>query len=1098
MANNNINTGGLEEAKEYMMDKEIPQLFESMMTALMYKKPTNHIEFLEDCLVRAKENPKVKWHSFIEPLPPIPKGDGKVKSEGDNINVEDLVTENNSFAKDNEPLPPISPHNDEVVIDCQNNANSLTEKAIQQHTLSSPVADQAMEEVVKVIKPIDKLELAEDANSIGDTEQESQVVEEYTASETIDQVQKDVSDATEKVFERHMSNGVANKDCDVSHSKEEHSLTEVISQQEITDKLWYSEYIERDVDTTMLQEKPVVFVLGGPGSGKGTQCAKIVEKYGFTHLSAGDLLRKEVLKGSNIGQKIDEIMKEGQLVPQDVTICLLKQAMVENSDCAGFLIDGFPREIKQGKQFERQVCFARMVLNYACPDEVLVSRLLARAAHSGRIDDNEETIKKRISLFHEKTTPVIEHYDDIVATIQADRDIDDVFEDTCKAFDQHVLESVKIDKSVIFVLGGPGSGKGTQCSKLAEKYGLAHYSAGDLLRVEAEKESEVGEMIKKLMQEGQLVPQEITINLLKNAIMSAEECNGFLIDGFPREHAQGLQFETEVCNSKMVLYYDCPDDILISRLKKRAENSGREDDNEETIMKRLELFHTKTTPLILQYQEKVKIIDASKSVEEVFEESCKVIENVIFCSELVNESTLKEEVNEDVKNNVNEDRVETLKVDAVEKSDVEQLVDDVTQGGDDAGEDKHDQLEADKIKAVEEPIVAVQEDTVGEYGQKRHILKSESQDKNIIFVLGGPECGHHVQASAIAKNFGYTYISLGDLLRAEVSSGSERGRMIAEIMEKSELVTHSIVVELVGDAMLKSEDVECFLIDGFPRSVNQAELFEYDIGETNLVVYYSCDSDTMNERLSQNKSERYDMRKRLFEDETIPVVEWYKKKNLLEEISTNNTEDVQNHTTKVIQTFEEQKKMAEELSEKNIIFVLGGPGSGKGTQCAKIVEKYGFCHLSTGDLLREEVSSGSERAERLKTIMEKGELVPEEIILELLRDAMIKRRDCKGFLIDGFPRDVPQGERFERTVGRCKFILYFECTNEVMVERLLGRAKTSGRVDDNEETIKKRLKTFEDQTLPVVEKFCERVQKVNAERAPDDIFTDVCTVLDTL
>lgn len=190
--------------------------------------------------------------------------------------------------------------------------------------------------------------------------------------------------------------------------------------------------------------------------------------------------------------------------------------------------------------------------------------------------------------------------------------------------------------------------------------------------------------------------------------------------------------------------------------------------------------------------------------------------------------------------------------------------------------------------------------------------------------------------------------------------------------------------------------------------------------------------------------------------------------------------------------------MTQEIAGKNIIFVLGGPGSGKGTQCDKIVAKYGFCHLSTGDLLREEVQSGTERAEKLKAIMAKGELVSQETILELLRDAMIKKNDVKGFLIDGFPRDIPQGQKFENTVGKCKYVLYFDCSNEVMVERLLGRAKTSGRVDDNEETIKKRLNTFENQTLPVLDEFKDRVKKVNAERGVDEIFADVCTVLDTL
>ena len=190
--------------------------------------------------------------------------------------------------------------------------------------------------------------------------------------------------------------------------------------------------------------------------------------------------------------------------------------------------------------------------------------------------------------------------------------------------------------------------------------------------------------------------------------------------------------------------------------------------------------------------------------------------------------------------------------------------------------------------------------------------------------------------------------------------------------------------------------------------------------------------------------------------------------------------------------------MAAELQGKNIVFVLGGPGSGKGTQCDKIVAKYGFCHLSTGDLLREELASGSARAKQLKEIMAEGDLVSMDTVLELVKEAMIKNKDCKGFLIDGFPRDVPQGEKFEREIEACKFILYFECSNEEMTKRLLERAKTSGRVDDNEDTIKKRLKTFEDQTLPVVDKFSDRVKKISAMGSVDEIFGNVCTSFDTL
>lgn len=191
--------------------------------------------------------------------------------------------------------------------------------------------------------------------------------------------------------------------------------------------------------------------------------------------------------------------------------------------------------------------------------------------------------------------------------------------------------------------------------------------------------------------------------------------------------------------------------------------------------------------------------------------------------------------------------------------------------------------------------------------------------------------------------------------------------------------------------------------------------------------------------------------------------------------------------------------VGDSLKNHKVVFVLGGPGSGKGTQCDKIVAKYGFTHLSTGDLLRDEVSSGSERGKKLTAIMEKGELVPLETVLELLKDGMLKAASTsKGFLIDGYPRELDQGLRFEKDVAGVNGCLYFEVADDTMVKRLLKRGETSGRVDDNEETIKKRLATFHQHTQPVIDhykgqgKACE----INAEGAIDDIFAKVVAYLD--
>jgi len=183
-----------------------------------------------------------------------------------------------------------------------------------------------------------------------------------------------------------------------------------------------------------------------------------------------------------------------------------------------------------------------------------------------------------------------------------------------------------------------------------------------------------------------------------------------------------------------------------------------------------------------------------------------------------------------------------------------------------------------------------------------------------------------------------------------------------------------------------------------------------------------------------------------------------------------------------------------------IFFIIGGPGCGKGTQCEKMVATYGLTHLSSGDLLRDEVASKSARGTQLNAMMEKGELVPLEVVLDLIAEAMLRAvaKGSKGFLIDGYPRQTQQGVQFEEEIMPCRGALYFHVADATMVARLLHRAKTSGRVDDNEETIKKRLKTFNEQTTPVVEHYKKqgKLTQVEAEGSIDDVFAQVKKAMD--
>jgi len=172
-----------------------------------------------------------------------------------------------------------------------------------------------------------------------------------------------------------------------------------------------------------------------------------------------------------------------------------------------------------------------------------------------------------------------------------------------------------------------------------------------------------------------------------------------------------------------------------------------------------------------------------------------------------------------------------------------------------------------------------------------------------------------------------------------------------------------------------------------------------------------------------------------------------------------------------------------------VIWVLGPPGCGKGTQCAEIGVKKGFLHLSSGDLLRDEVVSGSPRGMQLYKLMADGNLVPDEVVLDLIAETMVKtiyEGKMKGFVLDGFPADLAQAEAFEANIVPANKIIFLSVDDEVGQERLISR----NNFDDKEESIKKRQKTFYEKTMPIFDKFGDKVVKVDANRTAEESYPD--------
>jgi len=175
----------------------------------------------------------------------------------------------------------------------------------------------------------------------------------------------------------------------------------------------------------------------------------------------------------------------------------------------------------------------------------------------------------------------------------------------------------------------------------------------------------------------------------------------------------------------------------------------------------------------------------------------------------------------------------------------------------------------------------------------------------------------------------------------------------------------------------------------------------------------------------------------------------------------------------------------------NVVFVIGGPGSGKGTMCELAETQLGWHHLSTGDLLRAELESGGQTAATIEKFITNGELVPNEIVVVLMKDAMehLTRTTARNnFLLDGFPRSLNNMDGWYEIFGRelpLPTMLYFECPYEVLEKRILGRAKYSGRSDDNVDSMKLRFDTFKAETLPTVEYFKSKNKCVEIDTSPD-------------
>ncbi|XP_027764029.1 adenylate kinase isoenzyme 5 isoform X2 [Empidonax traillii] len=426
----------------------------------------------------------------------------------------------------------------------------------------------------------------------------------------------------------------------------------------------------------------------------------------------------------------------------------------------------------------------------------------------------------------------------------------------------------------------------------------------------------------------------------------------------------------------------------------------------------------------------------------------------------------------------------------------------------------------------------------------------------IILVIGGPGSGKGTQSLKIAERYGFSYISVGELLRKKIHSTSSNRKwsLIAKIITTGELAPQETTITEIKQRLMQIPDEEGIVIDGFPRDVAQAISFEDQICSPDLVVFLACSSQRLKERLLRRAEQqgRPDdnlkaTQRRLmnFKQNAVPLVKYFQEKGLIITFDADrDEEEVFSDISSAVDSklfankeaaagpneldcslimdsgdavytefdFEDQEEdqssfsgyestgdFSEELRKSNIIFVVGGPGSGKGSQCEQLAKKYGFSHLSTADLLQNELLSLSERSKLIKDIMECGEPVPGGIVLELLKEAMVSRLgDTKGFLIDGYPQELRDAEEFESKVGEPRLVLCLDCCAQTMSSRLQVRDQSNPN-SSSAQAIQEGIQSYCRASQPLIAYYESKARfcKVDAEGTQEDVFLEICKTIDS-
>jgi adenylate kinase len=380
-----------------------------------------------------------------------------------------------------------------------------------------------------------------------------------------------------------------------------------------------------------------IALFGPPGAGKGTQSQFLIEKYNLFYISTGDLLRKELAGRTRLGLDAQSIIAAGGLVPDEIIVQLIENTITGNPGSDGFLFDGFPRTyiqayILEGLMLKLGTSLNRLI-SLDVPEEESVRRLLDRGITSGRSDDNEAVIRNRLREYNEKTRPVMQFYRDrgIYTEVDGSASVEDVRADIAR------IASEELSKQLfnVVLFGYPGSGRGSQGRAVAKRHGLEYVATGPMLDEEIKRGTDIGRRITSLYESGQLVPDEIVVQLIERKLEESKGAKGFIFKGYPRTLVQSYILDALLkkhgSSISRIIDIQVPLLELISRLDERSKTDRcmPYDTSTAKIVKRLHEHETKSVPVIQKYSQRHEVItiDGTGTFEEVFARLSDAVED---------------------------------------------------------------------------------------------------------------------------------------------------------------------------------------------------------------------------------------------------------------------------------------------------------------------------------------------------------------------------------------------------------------------------------------------------------------------------------------